>query len=108
MANVVRAKTYKGNFKNAQGPRKKRGQTPENKLRKKGLRCVHAESSAITVETLCDKLGAGPLTYDDDDIELRLDGDIIVVKDLRTNTSPKNASIKKSSLGKYLSDARKT
>lgn len=107
-ANVVRAKTYRGNLKNAQCPRTKRGQSPKTKLRLKGLLCVLANVGDITTETLWDMLEVGPVTYDDDDIKLRLDGDSIVVEDLRTNASPKNVLIQKSSLRKYLSDARNT
>ena len=55
---------------------------------------------------ILDMIEAGPLTYDDEDVELRIAGDEFVVKDLKEDANPESAGIKKTSLREYLSRAR--
>ena len=76
--------------------KKKRTQRKPS-LSQRGLNCVLEEYPDIKAAGLLDQL---PLTYDDDDIELRLEGDNnIVIEDLRTHQTK---NVNKSHLRQYL------
>jgi hypothetical protein len=82
--------------------KKKRGKRDPS-LWKRGIRCVLREDPNITAERLEEWLEGRPRTYDDDDIELRLQGSDVVVEDLVTGAT---AHIRAVSLRKYLQRAR--
>lgn len=94
------------NRESARKKRRKRGQSPQSELRFRGLRCVLGEYCDITAERLCELLEVEPLTYDDDDIELYFDGDV-VVRDLDSCATIKTVTIKKASLRTYLSNVKR-
>ena len=97
------------NRANAKQKRRKRGLSPENLLRLRALQCVLYEFPHITAETLIDRIDADErLTYDDDDVEISLSGDSLRIRDLASHPPIEETKIKKSSLRKYLSDARNT
>jgi hypothetical protein len=83
--------------------KRQRGRRPPG-LWKRGIRCVLREDPNITAEQLQDSLEGSPRTYDDDEIELTLQGSDIVVADL---VSGANVIIRASLLRKYLQRARR-
>lgn len=96
------------NRSNAHKKRGQRGVRPETVLRRRGLECVLNDYPMITGEQLWEKLEVDPLTFEDDDIELRIEGDAIIVRNLKANAEITSVPIARGSLRKYIADARKT
>lgn len=81
-------------------PRQERGPG----LAVRGLCCPVRDEPGVTAGALRDRIEAeGALTYDDDDLELLLDGKSIVVRDLATG---KKATIKSPQIRSNLARAR--
>jgi hypothetical protein len=98
----------KANRNNATKPRPNRTASAKTELQIRGLQCLLRQCPGITAERLREMLDAEPLTLDDDDIELSLDGGNIVVRNLKARAAVKSATITKTSLRTYLARARVT
>ena len=97
------------NRANAAKPRRKRGPSPQTTLKERGLWLVLRAHKKITAGELWDILDAeGRMNFDEDDLELRRDGNSVLIRDLAEGSDPESTTIEHDSLSAYLSNARKT
>lgn len=109
LGRIDRERRSQLNRSNAKRKRRKRGPSAKTQLIERAFGCMMYHHPDITASLLCDILDAdGRLTFEDDDIEFRLDAGYVVVRDLSEDANPESAAVKATSLRAYLSEHRKT